>query len=113
MNFLLNNWFLIIGAIALIIFVAYAIFSFTKKTKQEQIKKIKEWLLYAVVEAEKELGSGTGQIKLRYVYEMFILRFSFISIFITFDSFSKMVDEALEKLKDLLNQNEDLSKYLE
>ncbi|MFR6482019.1 MAG: hypothetical protein ACLUPD_10785 [Anaerotignum faecicola] len=41
----------------------------------EQREKVKEWLLLAVTEAEKELGSGTGQLKLRYVYDLFLRRF--------------------------------------
>lgn len=42
----------------------------------KQLNKVREWLLYAVTKAEKELGGGTGQIKLRYVYDMFVARFA-------------------------------------
>ena len=60
-----------------------------------QKNNIKEWLLYAVVEAEKELGSKTGKIKLRQVYNEFIITFPIISKLITFDIFSKLVDIAV------------------
>jgi len=65
----------------------------------KQLNKVREWLLYAVTKAEKELGGGTGQIKLRYVYDMFVARFTWLARVISFEAFSMMVDEALERMK--------------
>ena len=62
-------------------------------------------LLYAVTKAEKELGGGTGQIKLRYVYDMFVARFAWLARVISFEAFSMMVDEALERMKKMLESN--------
>ena len=70
-----------------------------------QRKNIKEWLLYAVIKAEKELGSKTGKIKLRQVYNEFIITFPVISKFIKFKWFSSLVDLALAEMKKLLNTN--------
>lgn len=70
-----------------------------------QRKNIKEWLLYAVIKAEKELGSKTGKIKLRQVYNEFIITFPVISKFIKFEWFSSLVDLALAEMKKLLNTN--------
>lgn len=39
---------------------------------KNQKEKIVEWLVYAVTEAEKQLGNGTGQLKLRLCYDWFI-----------------------------------------
>ena len=47
--------------------------------------KVREWLLWAVTTAEKEYGSGTGQIKLRAVYDLFLAKFPKLSIFVSFD----------------------------
>ena len=55
--------------------------------------------------AEKELGGGTGQIKLRYVYDMFVARFAWLARVISFEAFSMMVDEALERMKKMLESN--------
>ena len=77
-----------------------------------QKNNIKEWLLYAVVEAEKELGSKTGKIKLRQVYNEFIITFPIISKLITFDVFSKLVDIALIEMKKLLNTNINCRLYI-
>ena len=79
----------------------------------EQLKKVKEWLLWAVAEAEKELGSGTGQLKLRYVYDMFIVKFPSLAKIISFETFSCMVDEVLDEFKKLLNKNDKMKKYIE
>ena len=77
-----------------------------------QRKNIKEWLLYAVIKAEKELGSKTGKIKLRQVYNEFINTFPIISKFIKFEWFSSLVDLALTEMKKLLNTNIQCNLYI-
>lgn len=62
-------------------------------------------ITHAVTKAEKELGGGTGQIKLRYVYDMFVARFAWLARVISFEAFSMMVDEALERMKKMLESN--------
>ena len=78
----------------------------------KQPKKVKEWLLYAVIEAEKELGSGTGPVKLRSVYDMFITKFPKLSVFISFNTFSEWVDVALDYMEKLLADNKDVKAIL-
>lgn len=65
-------------------------------------QKVRNWLVWAVGKAEQEFGSGTGQLKLRSVYNQFIARFPKLSTFITFRRFSALVDEALNILSDIL-----------
>lgn len=65
-------------------------------------QKVRNWLVWAVSKAEQEFGSGTGQLKLRSVYNQFIARFPKLSTFITFKRFSALVDEALGILSDML-----------
>lgn len=113
MEFIVSYWWLILIIIAAICVVGYFIYAFLKMPTTEQLDKVKEWLLYAVTEAEKELGSGTGQIKLRYVYDMFIAKFPFLTKVVAFEQFSIMVDEVLDKFRDLLNTNESLKQYVE
>jgi hypothetical protein len=66
--------------------------------------------LFAVEKAEEEFGSSTGQLKLRYVYNLFITRFPGISKLISFETFSMLVDEALKKFKEMLIENKNLQK---
>jgi hypothetical protein len=112
MEFLISNWVLIIIIIAAIAAIGYEIYIFIKTPKTEQIAKIKEWLLYAVTIAEKELGSGTGQIKLSYVYNMFLTKFPYLSKIISFEYFSNLVDEVLDEFKNILEQNSNLQNYI-
>lgn len=113
MEFLINYWYLLIVAIAVIAIAGYAIYAFVKRPTTEQISKVREWLLYAVTAAEKELGSGTGQIKLRYVYDMFIAKFPYLVKAISFETFSILVDEALDKFREMLDTNTNLQSYIE
>ena len=87
--------------IAVIVVVASILITLTIK----QPKKVKEWLLYAVIEAERSLGSGTGPVKLRAVYDMFITKFPKLSIFVSFNTFSTWVDAALLYMDKLLTDN--------
>lgn len=103
----------VIGIIALVAVVGIGIYSFFKLSKEKQLKMIQEWLLLAVVEAEKRLGGGTGKIKLRYVYDMFIDKFKFMALVITFEQFSLMVDDALVIMRNMLSDNEKLKIYVE
>jgi len=113
MEFLISYWWLIIIIVAAIFVIGYCVKTFLGMPTTEQLSKVKEWLLYAVTEAEKELGSGTGQIKLRYVYDMFIAKFPFLTKAISFENFSTMVDEVLVKFRTLLSENEALKRYVE
>lgn len=67
--------------------------------------KVREWMLYAVTEAERELGGGTGQLKLRKVYDMFLAKFPKLSVFISFATFSSWVDIALDKMREMIEKN--------
>ena len=113
MKFIVENWFVIVAMAAVGGSIGYAIYSFVKMPSDKQLNKVREWLLYAVTKAEKELGAGTGKLKLRYVYDMFVARFEWLAKVITFEMFSMMVDEALEQMKAMLEQNEAALKFVE
>lgn len=100
---------LVIVAIALVCGIIW----FVKLPKDKKIANIKEWLKFAVVDAEKELGSGTGQLKLRMVYNMAVKQFPFIVQLIPFDTFSGWVDEALDWMRDQLAENKVTQNYVE
>lgn len=113
MEEVLVNLVFIIGLVAAAGYVIWKIYNFIKMPKADQFEAVKEWLLWAVAEAEKLYGSGTGVLKLRYVYDLFLSRFKELEYFITFDEFSKMVDDSLIGFKDLLEKNEKINNYVE
>ena len=110
---MMENIAVIIGICCVVGVIGFGIYQFIKLEKDKQLEIVKEWLLLAVVEAEKKLGGGTGQIKLRYVYDMFIEKFKFLALMITFEQFSIMVDIALDKMRLMLSSNEKLKDYVE
>jgi hypothetical protein len=108
MKWLIENWSLLVVIFACVCVGFVYVKKFLDKPTDEQMAKIKEWLLYAVMEAEAQFGRGTGKLKLHYVYDMFITRFpGFIDI-ISFEMFSKLVDEALDEMRNLLKFNLDI-----
>lgn len=113
MNWLISNYDVIIGVIALLLVGAVSVIEFVKLGRDKQLVKIREWLLYAVVVAERELGAKTGRVKLRFVYDMFVDKFKFIAILITFEKFSSLVDDALEEMREMLSNNKELQNIVE
>ena len=112
MDFLIDNWTLIVAGVAIVAGIVTTVIMFIKSGKASQMKNLKEWLLYATTEAEKALGSGTGKLKLRTVYDMFLLKFPWLAKIISFDTFSNLVDEALEDRNGLLNPNTAVQTYV-
>lgn len=75
MDFIMENWPLLVAAAAIVGAAAAAVARFVGLPTEKQLAKVKEWLLWAVTEAEKDLGGGTGKLKLRQVYDLFVQRF--------------------------------------
>lgn len=112
-EWILSNWYLLVAAFAIAFIVGFAVWAFIKLPTNSQIDALREWLKYAVTLAEKELGSGTGQLKLRMVYDLFIQKFSYLAKFISFETFSGYVDEALSWLNNQLASNKAVASYVE
>ena len=113
MNEIISNWYLYVIAIVIGVIIGGLIYNFIKLPSSAKKEKIKEWLIWAVSKAEKELGSGTGKLKLRYVYDMFVTKFEFISKFMSFKDFSNLVDEALEEFNSIISSNQKVKNYIE
>lgn len=105
MNWLTEYWWLIVVIIAAVAVGGTAIYSFIKLPSSKQIEAVKEWLLYWVLQAEASLGGGTGKIKLSMVYDAFVQRFPWLAKMVSFETFSLMVDEVLEKMRAMLQSN--------
>ena len=95
---------LIIGAVILIIVIAYMV--------TNQKSKCLEWLKYAVSEAERLLGDKTGQLKLRMVYDWFCEKFPVIASILPFKVFSAWVDVALQTMDKWLECGNKIGDYI-
>ena len=91
----MNPEMIIIAVVLAIILIAGGIY----------VNGFKNWLVWAVAEAESLFGGGTGKLKLRYAYELAISRFPIIAKLIPFSVFSAMVDSALVVMREMIENN--------
>ncbi len=112
-TFFLDTWYIFVGFVAIGFFAGVLVYRFVKLPTSEQLQKVREWLLWAVTQAEKELGGGTGQLKLRSVYDLFVARFGWLAKIIPFRVFSALVDDALDEMREMLDQNKAVAAYVE
>lgn len=106
MNFIVENWYIILALAAVLGVAVWYAYRYFNLPSEAQLAKVREWLLWAVTEAEKELGGGTGKLKLRQVYDLFVTRFPWLARIVPFDLFSSLVDDALEDMRDMLKTNQ-------
>lgn len=104
MTWIVNNWSLVL----ILVLIIAGLISLVIGDK----KRAQEWLLWAVTEAEKELGAKTGVLKLRLVYDWFVSQFPLLAKFISFQEFSDMVDEALERMDHYIRTNSAFFDYV-
>lgn len=105
MEFIVNYWYVILALAALLGIAVWYVYSYFRLPSEAQLAKVREWLLWAVTGAEKELGGGTGRLKLRQVYDLFIVRFPWLAKVVPFELFSRMVDDALAEMREMLESN--------
>ena len=105
MKFLIENWYIILTAMALGALAVVAVVRFFRLPREKQMENVRQWLLGAVTAAEKGLGGGTGKLKLRQVYDAFLTKFPWLAPVVPFEQFSGLVDDALKEMRKLLADN--------
>ena len=101
MNWILNNWYILLAVAAILGAAGIAVYRFLWLPRETQLAKVREWLLWAVTRAEQELGGGTGRLKLRLVRA------------VSFELFSDMVDDALDEMRKMLESNQAVKTLVE
>lgn len=112
-EFVATNWSVIIAGIAILAAAGVTVKKFMELPTEKQIEKVKKCLLNWVIEAEADLGGGTGKVKLSAVYGYFVTAFPILKNFISFELFSIWVDEALDEMREMLEQNTQLREVVE
>ena len=102
MEFIQSYW----GFIPLIVLFVIGIIKFINLPTEEQAEQVRRWLLWAVTQAEMELGSGTHKLKLSMVYDMFVKRFPWLAKTFTYERFARLVDKALDEMNNMIVTNE-------
>lgn len=104
-QFLLDH---ITDIIVIVVIIAGLIILY-KKNRKDLVKKI---ILSLVVQAEKHLGSGTGELKYAYVIEKFYKYLpSVVRLLYSKKEIDTMIEEAVSKLKEMLSDGVNLSSY--
>lgn len=113
-NLVVENWFLVVALAAALGVSVWAVVRFAGLPTEKQKEKIKNWLIWACIEAERKLQSDTGQLKLREVWNMFcaVPIFTTVAKCISFDEFTEYVKDALRKAKEMLVNNKTLANYV-
>lgn len=101
----MNNIFYIVAL------VIAAIIALLSSYKIFGVDKVRNWLLWAVTVAESKYGSGTGKLKLMFVYDMFTSKFTKLQVIIPYKLFEKLVDQALVTMRKAL-ENERIADYV-
>lgn len=113
MKWFIENWSLLV-VIAATIFLGAVYFNrFMRLPSDGKIELVKQWALYIVIEMEHIYGGGTGSLKLAAAYDAFIKAFPDLVPIVPFELFSKIIDEALDRMKHLLSTNLDIKNYVE
>lgn len=108
MNWLIDNWMLLVVLICMVYLTIASTKKFADKPTDEQIAEIKKWLLIAVTQCEAQLGEKTGRLKLSLCYDMFVKALPSLAAIVPFELFSELVDEVLEEMKDILTERPDV-----
>ncbi len=112
MDWIINNWYIVLGLIAVVIAIVVACRKFLGLPTDKQIAKVMEWLEYACAIVEKELGGKTGELKLRKVYDMFLIRFNWLAKVVPFELFSELVKVALKSLEEKAKENKAIENFI-
>lgn len=105
-NFILANWDFILLIVAAVAAIVFAIFKGNKSVVMK--------MLYAMVtEAEKNMGGGTGSLKLASVIDAIYPKLpAVIKMFITDDMLKKWVEDALKLAKKEWEKNANIAQYI-
>jgi predicted nucleotidyltransferase len=102
-EFIMNYWDLLLVGVVFIGFGVYLYFN---------IDSAKVWLLQAVIEAEKQFNTGAGQAKFSIVYDLLVSKYPVLK-YIPVTFVSKMVDSALDVMREMLEIDAELKAYVE
>lgn len=107
MTVLLGNWEIILFVILIVVAGVLALVRFLKTPSLNRQELILTWLIQAVVLAEKKFGSKTGKVKLSYVYHLFIEKFGIFGMFVSQETFEKLVDRAIRIMEETFQESLD------
>lgn len=105
-NFLLENWDSVLVVIGFIVFVIVLI-------KRGETKILKQVLFNLVTQAEKQFGSGTGDLKFAAVSDWIYQRIpAVLRLLFTEKDIANMIEAVLEEAKKAWGKNNNIKDYI-
>lgn len=104
-KFIIENWSVIVTLICACVLIVTRIIEFIGYPTEKKKAEIKSRLLKYVTEAEKDLGSSTGTLKLARVYDEFCKAFPYTKKWISIEKLSNLVDDVLPTMRNILDKS--------
>lgn len=106
-NFLIENWDSVLVVLAFLVLVVVLI-------KRGETKVLKKILFNLVTQAEKQFGSGTGELKFAAVADWIYQRIpAVLKLLFTEKDIATMIEAVLEEAKKAWGTNENIKGYIE
>jgi uncharacterized membrane protein len=109
-NFIQEQWSIIILVVIAIVAVILFV-KFLKLSPTQQKERIRTALLAIVTEMEKQYGPKTGVVKRSQAYSQLVKLFPVLTIFLSQETFDKLLEESLTILNISLQSNEKVVDY--
>ena len=105
LEFIKMNW----GSIITIVFVVVGLLLLYKNGKKEFVRQA---VLSLVVQAEKALGSGTGELKYAMVVEnIYKMLPGILTLLISKKELDRLIEDGVQYMKEYLSRDKDLLGY--
>lgn len=106
-QFLAENWDSVLVVLAFLVLIAVLV-------KRGETKVLKKILFNLVTQAEKQFGSGTGELKFAAVADWIYQRIpAVLKLLFTSEDIAKMIEEVLEEAKKAWGENANIKGYIE
>lgn len=98
-----------LSSILIVLLIVIGLLFIYKKGKKEFVRQV---VLSLVVQAEKNLGSGTGELKYAMVVEgVYQVLPAILKLLLTKSELDKLIEDSVQYLKQYLSKDKDLLGY--
>lgn len=99
-----DNWFILIVFLCVLYATILHINQFLILSPKQRKEVMKDTILDLVLEAEKQLGSKTGEMKLQLVIKSFYKKYPIAKFLIKEDRLIAFIEDSVQKMKETLEE---------
>ncbi len=105
LNWLVEYWFVIVVFVCVLFVLIVHIVKFLIMEPNKKLSFIKDTIFSLVLMAEKELGSKTGEAKLKLVITTFYKKYPFARFILPENKLIEVIEESVVEMKNILKKN--------